>query len=382
MTGHFRRFGIFLFALHLWGGAAVAQGCGCNPLPSEGTYGKTDPFTLTHLDGDESTCPTQIRLQAKRRGAPDIDVPLFCQPEKAAWIGVEPSPFGGPFIYELSAGEPPLDMASGEYVAQLAASRAMSEAATLKMFLPPMLVAMGKSDLNISLELTGKGRAAPCICGEVRLELDHVSKQKAAYEDKDLIAHARALGLRGSDSGQNFWMDSNRQLHQLPPREHRYSYDDLVSSETTPSSVALDSPDQIAAQGAKIAAKFKPSELQPGAFAQTHPISCAIKMMHPKEAAQSCVPAIVMKAAFEHEARHRALCRKFNSPPTYVAPDGTTVNWKERSGATGLYIDGISAPASGYYAWAQMPENHAADEAAAYGVEVKILQDWLSANCD
>lgn len=382
MAGHVWR-GLILAGAFLFGtGAALAQGCGCNPLPSEGVYGTADPFTLTHLDGDKDTCPTQIRVQARRRGAPDVDVILYCQAEKGTWTGVEPAPqFGGAFIYDLRGGPPPLDMASGEYAAQLAASHAMTEAATLEMTLPPMLVGMGKSDLSISLELTGKARAAACICGRVREELDHVLRSKAAYEDPDVLAHARAEGLRGSAPGQNFWMDSNHQLHRLPTGKQGYSFDDLVQSRVETGPGLRVSPDEIVTQGAQNAARYRPGALHPGAYAQTHPVTCKITMIPPKEVAQSCEPAIVLKAVFEHEATHSALCRKLNRPSTFDAPDGRRIDWQTESTATGLYIDGLSAPVSGYYAWAQLPENHAADEAAAYGREASVLENWLAGNC-
>ncbi|MFD0858389.1 hypothetical protein [Roseovarius aquimarinus] len=67
--------------LTLAGGAALAQDCGCNPLPAEGIYGKAEPVTLSHVGGRAEACPTQLRLRAKRVDAPDMNVIL------TEWLG-------------------------------------------------------------------------------------------------------------------------------------------------------------------------------------------------------------------------------------------------------------------------------------------------------
>lgn len=368
-------------AVILWAGAALAEGCGCNPLPSEGVYGTSEPLTLSYVDGDAAACPTQMRIQAKRFDGPDVDVILHCSAGTGYWSGAEPSPFGGPFLYELTAAPPPLDMSSGEYTAQLEASFAMTEGFTLEITLPPAMSTMGKPNRKLPMELQGQGRAAACMCAKVRKEFEHISGRLASYQDKGLIAQARAEGLRGSGPGENFWMDDNRRLHAFGGDKPRYSYDDLTLASTATGG-APPAPEEIVPQGELNAGdRSAGARTQPGAYAQVDPVSCKIKMMEPADVAKSCQPAIIIKGAFTHEATHRESCRRWNKPPTYTAPDGRVINWDNVDPFVGVLVDGISAPRSSFYAWLQVPENQAAEEAAAYGREVGVLQDWLAANC-
>ncbi len=361
-------------------GAAAAQSCGCNPLPSEGIYGGPVPLTLTHLDGDDETCPTRVRVHLPRQGAPDINVVLHCQPGENTWTGSEPSPFGAAFMYILTPEAPPLDMASGGYAAQLAGARAMAETVSLLMILPPKLLAIGKSSETHTFSLAGEFQAAECICNKVKEELDWARTMQSAYSDTDLIAQALAAGIRGTRARENFWMDDARQLHRFDPANHEISYADQVSAKVSAEYGGVTTPGKIVPQSVKAATTIRsPGDLEPGATAQVSPTTCKIKLKSPAAVVKECVPDIVVKALFAHESQHQRLCQTLNVPSVYKSPDGEEVNW--RDGITGPYADGSPAPLSGYGAWSQNPSNHSMDEAAAYAAEASVLQNWLDAHC-
>lgn len=364
----------------------VTRSCSCNPLPTAGVYADAEPITLSYLDGDADNCPTAIRLQARRTGAPDMDVVLACNVDSNSWSGAEPSPFGGPFLYELTVPAPVPGMGDGGFSKQLAASLGSSDQIELDMMMPPQLVMMGKPNLHFSLTLARGRKLAPCICQNVREELDFVLGKIEDYSNPGLLAVAAARNMRGKANTEKYWMDEGRRLHQFAEGQSELSYENLVKRYGN---------GEISETGAVIPdAKPEPQTaadkrgavqggVQVGALGITRSIDCRIVFLDHYKVGKLCMPSIVLRATNVHETMHRARCMALNSPSRYILPDGTEIDWQKHTDSSlgGVKYDGKPYPASGYDAWAQLPQNLSIDEAAAYTAEAKVLHDWLSENC-
>lgn len=355
--------------------------CACNILPFEGRYDGTAGLTLTHVDGDVDNCPTQIRIQAPRQDAPDVDVILGCEMGNGIWTGLEPAPMGGVFLHELRPAESQGPDGGAVPAAQLAASVQMIAEMTYSLTPPPFMVSMGHGRREQTIALSGPAQPAACICEQVRQERVFLSQVQQTYLDQALVEQARNAGMRGSQGGQNFWMDDQRQLHRFAGGERQRSYDDLVLSTAKASGIPVGLEDGATPQAAQQAGSRAPDEMRPSAFAQLHPVTCVMTPPRAEVIRESCVPTIIVQAAIVHELHHKAYCERLNTPPVYRAPDGHEIDWASQSGPSVIFIDGITAPSSGYYAWSQSPANHSLDEAGAYGVEIQLIDDWLAQNC-
>ena len=248
-----------------------------------------------------------------------------------------------------------------------------------------MMHGVGKQDRKFTLAMANPAaaKAPPCVCQRVRDELDHVTKYRDLYSSPDLIADATAQSMRGSQVAAKFWMDDQHVLHRFAnPSEPTYSFDDWIGSiGNQQAAEALPVEPTVQSAGAAKAARPMSRGLESGAYAQTHPISCAITLMPEKKIAERCEPQIVVIAAIRHEEQHMDRCHALNRPPVYSIDD-VTYDWqKDGDPNMGIYHDGDHLPSSGYYAWSQNPANAAADEAASYAIEVGILGDYLAAHC-
>jgi hypothetical protein len=371
-------FTLYLMVSILTGMAQAAQaGCNCPVLPMAGTYGGEWPLTLSYVDGDDENCPSILRLQASRTGAPDVDVELVCDAANQQWTGFEMSPFGGPFVYILSAS-PGIGMQhNAEYAEQLQVSLRASDTLHLKLMLPAKLILIGKKDREMDLTLLGKGTPAPCMCAKVRGELAYVIKSKAGYSNAELLAKALQMHVRGKSPKAKYWMDDERKLHKLSATISEIDYDDMVDIH-----VDGEASTPAAAKPAARLGKVVQESLDEGTFAGTNTFTCEISMPSALSVRENCNPEIVLQAAYDHESVHQKLCQEMNATSIYYLPNGRKIDWKDEVWKDGVYIDGRSYPkSSAYDMWSQYPENVSRDEIAGYNVEIEILNQWLGENC-
>lgn len=364
-----------------WEAAGQEVGCGCRVFPFEGSYGGPTTLNLSYENGDVEQCPTALRLTGKRRDGNDADVRLECPEGGDRWAGLEDSPFGF-FAWEIGAPTESLASELATPASQLPMEPGVRMAKSIKVHLglPAMLHSMGKLDRDFELSLTTAAAAAPCVCEKVRRELDFLRETLANYNRSDLLAEAKAKALRGKKSTGDFWMDNDRRLRRFEkPQQGAFAYDDLVRKAYTDQ---FEDEETVPAEQAKAEQAGGGDQLEVAAYAQTHPIRCEVMLPPPETVRKMCDPAIIILAAIRHEEQHAERCRSLNDPPTYSI-DGKTLNWKmDADTFTGmLYHDGQEMPRSGYDAWSQNPVNKSEDERASYGIEVKMLQDYLDAHC-
>lgn len=351
-----------------------------------GTYQGPDRFELSYVDGDASYCPTALRLQGKRQGGPDVDVILGCNAAEGKWIGLEPSPFGGPFVYEVTAQRLPDPMDAGPIGAELAASMTLSDTLATSIFLPPGLVALGKAGRIDQVFTLVSGKAAPCICQRVREELEHVETMAAAYGDPDILRYAQERGLLSDNPrGEPKWtMDDDGHLTPVQAKGGG-TYEDLVLGFVEGSvTVGGEGPGgQKAPAAQESSADTEPPTIPKSkskAYATTDSTTCKITMPDPAKIGASCDPAIVVQATYLHESVHAAECAARNGIAAYVAPDGTRIDRASDIDMFG-YANGVIYPLVPFSAWLLRPENTSRTEVAAYTTEARMLRDWLAGNC-
>jgi len=334
------------------------------------------------VDGTPETCPTKIRLQAPRRGAPDMNVTLTCNGPGQPWKGVEEA-LGGYFYYSLlPERKGPYLVATGKL---LEATIDYTKYVTLSMELPQLLLGLGKENRKAQMALQGEGKPPACMCTVVRQELESAKRMRALYLDKDIMAVAKEERLRGSMLGENFWMDDQRKLQPFNGRASKdISYMDLVSGinkdEISVVNGKIEEKKGFQSEADEKAQDYSFDQKNEGALASTHPNSCKITPPTPSLVQQLCLSPTIVYAANRHEEQHVKKCESFNSPPTYITPDGDRFDW--RKGGFAAQFKRKSLPQSGYSAWLQKIENQAKNEADGYAVDVEMLSNYLSTYCN
>ena len=195
----------------LLSGVAMAQdSCGCLVIPMQGTYADgAITMDVRHLGSEADACPSALAISGLRRGAPPIDVTLYCQ--AGSWVGAEFAPNLGDFNWKVNGRLPGPE--AGPPVGVRGA-----ESIIVNLGLPQMLHDMGKKDQEFSLDLVGAARAPACVCARVREERLFTQDMIDTLSDPVLLAAARDMALRGVDVRAKHYLDANSRYNQHRPK--------------------------------------------------------------------------------------------------------------------------------------------------------------------